>query len=95
MSTSNITNQSLINELDDGGSAGTRLGRSATESLVAFYGKTPVVQPTATAQSAVATTASTTTTPYGYTTSAQAEGIVTLLNRIRTDLVNLGLIKGS
>lgn len=67
----------------------------ATTDLNGWYGATPVVQPAATAQSAVTTTASTTTTPYGYTTSAQADGIVTLLNRIRTDLVTLGLIKGS
>lgn len=95
MATSNITNLTLINELGDNGADGTRLGKSATTSKVAFFGATPVVQPTNAAQAAVTTTASTTTTPYGYTTSAQAEGIVTLLNRIRLDLVNLGLIKGS
>lgn len=83
-----------IKELDDNGPDGSRFGKAAT-SLIGFYGATPAVQPSATAQSAVATTASTTTTPYGYTTSAQAEGVVTLLNQIRSDLVTLGLLKGS
>jgi hypothetical protein len=46
-------------------------------------------------QAAVATTAATNTTPYGFTTAAQADGIVTLLNAIRTALVTHGLIKGS
>jgi hypothetical protein len=34
-------------------------------------------------------------TVYGYTTSTQSDAIVTLVNAIRTALVNLGLIKGS
>lgn len=77
--------RAVIRQLESGGAT----------SLWGFYGATPVVQPAATAQSAVTTTASTTTTPFGYTTSAQANGIVTLLNQIRSDLVTLGLIKGS
>jgi hypothetical protein len=41
----------------------------------------------------VATTASTTTTPYGYTTAAQADGIVTNLNAAIADIAVLrGLI---
>jgi len=76
----------LTDNVQVGGTAAGKVG---------FFGATPIVQPAATAQSAVTTTASTTTTPFGYTTSAQAEGIVTLLNRIRTDLVSLGIVKGS
>jgi UDP-N-acetyl-D-mannosaminuronic acid transferase (WecB/TagA/CpsF family) len=72
-----------------------QLVTGATTDKIAFYGATPVVQPAATAQSAVTTTAATTTTPAGYTTTAQANGIVTLLNQIRSDLITLGLIKGS
>lgn len=41
---------------------------------------------------AVSSTASTNTTPYGYTTAAQADGIVTLLNKIRTALVANGIM---
>lgn len=78
------------------GAASIILAGNAAGAAVGFFGVTAVTtQPAATAQSAVTTTASTTTTPYGYTTSAQAEGIVTLLNRLRTDLIAVGLIKGS
>ena len=66
-----------------------------TSEKLAFLGATPVVQPASAAQAAVATTGSTTSTPYGYTTSAQADAIVTLVNRLRLDLVTLGLIKGA
>ena len=45
--------------------------------------------------SAVGVTGAVTTTPFGYTTSTQADAIVTLVNRLRLDLVSLGLIKGS
>jgi Pectate lyase superfamily protein len=41
---------------------------------------------------AVATTAPTQTTPYGFTTSAQAAGIITLLNNIRAALVANGIM---
>lgn len=41
---------------------------------------------------AVSSTASTNTTPYGYTTAAQADGIVTLLNKIRAALVANGIM---
>ena len=64
---------------------------------------------TGTIGAAVGTTAATTTTPYGFSTSTQANGVITLLNtcradvaalttlanQLRTDLVNLTLIKGS
>lgn len=41
---------------------------------------------------AVATTGATNTTPFGYTTAAQANAIVTLVNNIRTALVNNGIM---
>ena len=54
-----------------------------------------IAQPSGSAQAAVATTAATTgAATYGLT-SAQMNGVVTLLNGMRTALVNLGLIKGS
>ena len=73
---------------------GTKIGTATTQKL-GFWNATPVVQPSAAAQAAVATTAATNTTPYGYSTAAQADGIITLLNEIRTVLVNTGLMKGS
>lgn len=104
----------------------------------AFFGATPVVQPSGSSQAAVtltmaavasatvgaavATTGATNTTPYGFTTAAQANDLVsrvnqlrddvqalvarmaeakadvasntTLTNKLRSDLVALGLIKG-
>lgn len=41
---------------------------------------------------AVATTAATNIAPYGYTTAAQANAIITLLNNIQTALVNAGIM---
>lgn len=87
VTTSNIRNLGGVGSVD-----GNRVG-SATTSKVAFFGSTPVVQPSSTSQSAVAATTTTTAT----TTALQADvdAIRTLLLRIRTDMVTLGLIKGS
>lgn len=96
--------------------AGRQIGTSATQKI-AFHGATPVVlrtsanqaAVTATVGIAVVTTAPTQTTPYGYTTSAQAAAVVTNVNALRADvlalttlcnelraaLVEKGLIKGS
>ena len=71
--------------LDDG----TILGRGATDKI-AFYGTTPAVQPSLI--TACATTAATTATPYGYTTSTQADAIVTSLNAVIAALKTLGLV---
>ena len=94
-----------VQYVDNGNPDGAVLGQDATEKI-AFYGKTPVVQPTSASQAAVAatvvTTASTTTTPAGYATTTQATNIATivdatrtLVNQLRSDLVTLGLIKGA
>lgn len=64
-------------------------------ATVGFYGATPVAQQSATNQAAVASTAATSTTPWGFSTSTQANAIVALVNQLRADLVDLGLIKGS
>lgn len=92
-----------VKELSDKGPDGTRLGQS-TADLVGFYGATPVDQPAATAQSAVATTALTTITDIVTTASvtgafnsvvARVSAVVTLVNQLRTDLIEVGVIKGS
>lgn len=46
-------------------------------------------------QAAVTTTAATSTTPYGFSTTTQANAIVTLVNQLRSDLITAGTIKGS
>lgn len=73
-----------------------QFGGAATATL-GFFGATPVAQPAATNQAAIASTAavSVSATQWGYSTSTQATGIVTLLTEIRTALVNTGIIKGS
>jgi hypothetical protein len=70
-------------------------GGQSTSDLVGFYGTTPIAQRSGSAQAAVGTTASTTTTPFGFATSTQADSIVTLVNEIRAALVAVGIIKGS
>lgn len=82
-----------VKELSDGGSDGVRLGQSATDKI-SFYGATPIVQRSGAAQAAVATTAATASTPYGYS-EAQANAIVALVNELRAAMVAAGLIKGS
>jgi len=64
-------------------------------ALVGFYGTTPIVQPSGADQAAVGTAAATASSPYGFATSTQADAIVTLVNEMRSVLVNLGLMKGS
>jgi len=67
----------------------------STSDLVAFYGGTAIAQRANASQAAVTTTAATTTSPWGYSTSAQADGIVTLVNELRAALVAINIIKGS
>lgn len=83
-----------IKQLSDANADGTVLGQSSTDKI-AFHNATPAVMRSGAAQAAVATTGATNTTPYGFTTAAQADAIVTLLNEIRAALVEKGLIKGS
>ena len=47
------------------------------------------------AQVAVSTTASQTTTPYGFSTSTQADAIVSMLNEIRATMVAQNIWKGA
>ena len=77
-----------------GVATGTKFGTATTQKL-GFYNTTPIVQRSGAAQAAVATTGSTQTTPYGYSTSAQADAIVTLVNELRAWAVAQGFIKGS
>lgn len=90
-------------QLSDANPDGTSLGQSATDKA-SVYGVTPVVQPAATAQSAVATTAITTlaTTPTATDIAVavnslitRVAALVTLGNQVRSDLVTFGAIKGS
>ncbi len=85
---------SNVEQVDTSRSEGATFGNSAT-SKISFYGVTPIVQRSGSAQAAVATTGSTKTTPAGFTTVTQANAIVTLVNELRAAAVAVGLIKGS
>lgn len=88
-------NMSLIDaSIILGTTIGTKIGTSTSQKL-AFHNSTPVIQRAGAAQVAVVTTASTNVTPFGFTTAAQADAIVTLVNEIRAALVQKGLIKGA
>lgn len=80
--------------LSVGGTNGMKLGGSVASKL-SVYGVTPIVQRSGAAQVQVATTAPTNVTPFGYTTSAQAAAIVTLVNELQAAMVAFGIIKGS
>jgi hypothetical protein len=72
---------------------GVQLAGSATDKL-GFYGVTPVVQPSGSAQSALTLTTAT-SGGFGFSTSAAFNAAVAQLEEIRASLVDLGLIKGS
>lgn len=72
-------------------------GSTAYPNKVGFYGTTPVAQQSTTLGAAVATTVavSTTTgsiTSWGFSTSTQANNIVSLLNSVYGALTTYGLI---
>ena len=63
----------------------------ATTTLIGFYGETPVDQG-ATVTSVTTTAATSTTNAFGYSTSTQADGIVTAVNALITRLQDIGII---
>ncbi|HEX5320433.1 MAG TPA: hypothetical protein VFW46_14820 [Stellaceae bacterium] len=81
-------------QLSNGSADGNVLGQSETD-LIAFYGATPVAQRSGSAQAAVTTTTATTTSPWGFATSAQANAVITLVNELRATLVQNGMIAGA
>lgn len=93
MTAPNTETSSILREVSNNNSDGLRIGQSSTDKL-GFYGlTTPIVQPTGTPAAAATTLAvSTTSNIWGFSTSTQANAIVTLVNDLRTKLVALGLI---
>lgn len=73
-------------------SEGFVVGQDA-EAKAGFHG-VAVAQRASADQAAVAATAATSSSPFGYS-EAQANAIVTLLNEMRAALVEKGIIKGS
>lgn len=85
---------SSIKEIEAGGTHGDGLKVALTGEKLGLLGATPIIQRTGAAGAAVATTAATNSSPYGFS-EAQANGIITLLNECRATLVAFGLHKGS
>ena len=79
-------------QLADGRPDGTLIGGASTDK-VGFYGTTPADQPATASEAAVTTSVTTTATTTNL--ASTVDDIVTLVNQIRTDLVELGIIKGS
>jgi hypothetical protein len=92
-SAGHLTFGDAINVLT-GTTTGTKFGTSVSQKM-GWWNATPVVQPAAPAQAIVAVTGATNVSPYGFTTAAQADAIITLLNEIRRVLVLEGLMKGA
>lgn len=80
-------------QLSDNNPDGTSLGQSATDK-VSFYGVTPVVQPSGSAQAALTLTTAT-TSGFGFASSAAFNAFTAQLEELRASLVDLGLIAGS
>ncbi len=80
--------QITIND-EDGG----QIGLNASQK-VAFYGATPITQPTNSAQAALTLTTAT-SGGFGFSTSAAFNSFTAQLENIRANLVLLGLLKGS
>ena len=78
--------------LGDGNPDGMMIGISSTEKI-GFYGTTPSAQ--ISHITSLATTAVTTTTPYGYATSTQGDAVATCVNAILVALETLGLVASS
>lgn len=87
-----------LNETVNVGRAGQTLQFGGTNAAaLGWYGATPATQPTSSNQAAPTSTApvSISATQWGFSTSTQAQAILTLVTQIRADLVTLGILKGS
>jgi hypothetical protein len=84
-----VTGKGLITS----GSATAITGAPGSFTVTGAFGcNTKSAQSAYASGGAVSGTGSTNTVPWGYSTQAQADGIVTLLNNIRAALVNCGIM---
>lgn len=76
-----------VTQLTNYPSDGTSYGQAAADKIT-FYGGIPVVQPTkaTTVATSTITTAATSTTPWGYATSTQADAVAAQVVLLRTAL---------
>jgi len=80
----------MAKQLSDYDSEGTCLGQDSSDKI-GFYGETPAARRTGTFTTVTTTAASNTTDAWGFTTSTQANGIVSTLNEVVAVLVASGL----
>lgn len=76
------------------GPSGAQIGQSSTEK-VAFWGATPVVRRSGSAQAALTLTTVSATKGRGFNTSAAFNAMIAQVNEIRATLVAYGLWAGS
>jgi len=81
-----------VEQISDGRPDGATFGRAITEKI-SFYGVTTVTQPTSSSQAAVTGTVTTTATTTALAVDVAA--LIVLANQLRSELVTLGLLKGS
>lgn len=81
-----------VQYLNDGRPDGAYIGQDSSDKI-GFYGTTPATQPASASQAAVTATTTTTATTTALQTDLDALRVLT--NQIRSELVTLGLIKGS
>lgn len=80
-------------QLHDGSPDGVNFGGASTDKI-GFYGlATPIVRPSGASQAACTNTTTTTSTTTALTTDLDAVRV--LVNKLRADLVALGLIAGA
>jgi hypothetical protein len=85
-----------VRHLTNANPDGTTFGQSSSD-LISFFNATPVAQRAGGAGAGVScgTTAASTTTPWGFTTSTQANQLTALVVEMRATLVSLGLMAGT
>lgn len=64
-------------------------------TTIASGGTWPTGQRASANQAAVDSTAAVSSVPWGFSTSTQADAVITLLNELRTACMAAGIIKGS
>jgi hypothetical protein len=83
----------MVKHLSDGDDTGWRLGQSSTD-IGGFWGAAATAQPGSTTAVSATAAASISATQWGFSTSTQADALVTLVRAIHANLISIGL-KGS
>lgn len=86
-----MANERYLWQMNDGNvGAGHVFGKTSSDKI-AFFGGTPTTRPSSATAVATTVAISTTTTKWGYSTSTQANAIVTAVNALIGIVTSLGL----